>query len=160
MEELKEVGFNFNIYNWVRNSEWKLLDSMEIDTFIAKNKNNKKITKNNWMDVRLKLCIDYCSWLILKVFLLVYLTFCRLLQQIVAHTRTRKNFLLCQWPIKFDRQFNNTWRPLSAFLFVYLFSTPTSFLWRFLSYSMFSALYTHNINGENYPSTGTIEWKH
>lgn len=108
------------------------------------------------MDVRLKLCIDYCSWLIFKVFQQVYRTLCRLLPYTHTHSQ---NFTLCQWPIKFDRQFNYTWRPLSMFLFMYLL-VDTQLVF-FLSFFVLrcSSLCTHNINGLNHPSVGTIERK-
>lgn len=107
--------------------------------------------------VCLKLYIDYCSWLIFKVFLQVYWTFCRLFMETVNSCTQSQNLhaMSVADQIRSPAQLHlATTLFISPFVCVYAFDIQlVSFLCRC------SSLCAHNINGQNYPSIGTMERK-
>lgn len=109
--------------------------------------------------VCLKLCIDYCSWLIFKVFLQVYWALRRLFME-TENSCTQSQNLHAMSVADQIRSPAQLHLVSTLFIFPFYMSAvcvrhPTSFL----SFSRCYSLWAHNINGQNYPSIGTMEWK-
>lgn len=159
---MEEAGFEVNMLQLCLKFKMNTcLDSIGIDKLKAK----KAERLNEY--VCLKLYIDYCSWLIFKVLLFVSVVF-NILSFVTVNNCTRTHTYTKLHAVSVadqivDRPFNYT--PGIHFLFffyVFVFDTNYFSLGCYFSLSLFSVLLLciHNINGQNYPSIGTIEWKH